>query len=89
MPVQGIAGFGTFEAGAAALMGVYGGGHGGTYNVPLADGLQAALALHLIMLACAVGAGGLAAAFLPGEPKLANKRADPDRSPDKTNASTK
>ena len=60
LPIQGVAGFGTFEAGAAALM--------RTYNVGLADGLQAALALHLIMLGCAMLAGGLAAAFLPGAP---------------------
>lgn len=61
LPIQGVAGFGTFEAGAAALM--------RPYNVVLADGLQAALALHLIMLACALLAGGLAAALLPGEMK--------------------
>ena len=60
LPIQGVAGFGTFEAGAAALM--------RTYNVGLVDGLQAALALHLIMLGCAMLAGGLAAAFMPEAP---------------------
>ncbi len=61
LPVQGVAGFGTYEAGVAALM--------RTYNVSMTAGLQAALILHLIMLGCALLAGGLAAALLPSAPK--------------------
>ncbi|MEC5397470.1 lysylphosphatidylglycerol synthase transmembrane domain-containing protein [Uliginosibacterium sp. H1] len=58
LPIQGVAGFGTYEAGGAALMRPHG--------VALADGLQAALALHLFVIACALAAGGLALALLPG-----------------------
>jgi uncharacterized membrane protein YbhN (UPF0104 family) len=62
LPIQGVAGFGTYEAGGAALMRPHG--------IMLADGLQAALALHLFVIACALVAGGLAAALLPGgQPK--------------------
>ncbi|MDR1425354.1 MAG: flippase-like domain-containing protein [Azoarcus sp.] len=56
-PIQGIAGFGTYEAGAAATLLPNG--------VTLADGLRAALALHLFVIACALSAGGVAA-LLPG-----------------------
>lgn len=52
-----MAGFGTYEAGAAAALLPNG--------VALADGLRAALALHLFVIACALGAGGVAA-LLPG-----------------------
>lgn len=63
LPVQGVAGFGTFEAGAAALM--------RTKDVPLDAGLEAALALHAVVLALSIAAGGLAAALLPGAPRAA------------------
>jgi len=52
LPVQGVAGFGTYEAGAAmALL---------PNGVELADGLRAALALHLFVIACSVCAGIIA-----------------------------
>ncbi|HEX5125477.1 MAG TPA: lysylphosphatidylglycerol synthase domain-containing protein [Rhodocyclaceae bacterium] len=57
LPIQGVAGFGTYEAGGAALLRPHG--------IMLADGLQAALALHLFVIACALLAGGLASALLP------------------------
>lgn len=49
LPIQGVAGFGTYEAGAAAAM--------ATHGVTLETGLQAALALHLFVIACACTAG--------------------------------
>lgn len=52
LPIQGVAGFGTYEAGAAAAM--------ATHGVTLEAGLQAALALHLFVIACACSAGFLA-----------------------------
>lgn len=55
LPVQGVAGFGTYEAGAAAAMLPAG--------VALAQGLQAALALHLFVIASALTVGGLAWLF--------------------------
>lgn len=55
LPIQGVAGFGTYEAGAAAAMLPAG--------VALADGLKAALALHLFVIASAVIAGGIAWLF--------------------------
>ena len=55
LPVQGVAGFGTYEAGAAAAMLPAG--------IPLARGLQAALALHLFVIASALTVGGLAWLF--------------------------
>lgn len=58
LPVQGVAGFGTFEAGGAALM--------RTQAVALASGLEAVLVLHAVVLTLALAAGGLAAALLPG-----------------------
>lgn len=58
LPIQGVAGFGTFEAGGAALM--------RTQGVTLAAGLEAVLVLHAVVLALALAAGALAAAFLPG-----------------------
>lgn len=57
LPIQGVAGFGTYEAGGAALLAPHG--------IAFATGLNAALALHLFVIACALAAGGLAAAFLP------------------------
>jgi hypothetical protein len=53
LPIQGVAGFGTYEAGAAAALLPHG--------VQLADGLRAALALHLFVIASALCAGALAA----------------------------
>jgi hypothetical protein len=52
LPIQGVAGFGTYEAGAAAAMLPSG--------IALARGLQAALALHLFVIASAVAAGAIA-----------------------------
>lgn len=52
LPVQGIAGFGTYEAGAAAALLPNG--------IPLERGVQAALALHLFVIASALTVGGLA-----------------------------
>ena len=58
LPIQGVAGFGTFEAGGAALM--------RTQGVALGSGLVAVLVLHAVVLALALAAGAVAAAFLPG-----------------------
>lgn len=55
LPVQGVAGFGTYEAGAAAALLPNG--------IPLAAGLQAALALHLFVIACSVTSGAAAWLF--------------------------
>lgn len=52
LPVQGVAGFGTYEAGAAAALLPHG--------ISFESGLQAALALHLFVIACAVCTGGIA-----------------------------
>jgi len=52
LPIQGVAGFGTYEAGAAAAMLPNG--------IALASGLQAALALHLVVIASALVAGAIA-----------------------------
>ncbi|QID19792.1 flippase-like domain-containing protein [Nitrogeniibacter mangrovi] len=52
LPIQGVAGFGTYEAGAAAAMLAHG--------VTLQSGLQAALVLHLFVIACASSAGAIA-----------------------------
>ena len=57
LPIQGVAGFGTYEAGGAALLAPHG--------IAFATGLNAALALHLFVIASALVAGGLAAALLP------------------------
>jgi len=56
LPVQGVAGFGTYEAGVAAALLPNG--------VMLVDGLRAALALHLFVIACSVCAG-IVALLLP------------------------
>ncbi|MCX9156580.1 flippase-like domain-containing protein [Niveibacterium sp. 24ML] len=61
LPVQGVAGFGTYEAGVAAALVPHG--------ITLANGLQAALALHLVIIATAVSAGALAYAALPTGPR--------------------
>jgi uncharacterized membrane protein YbhN (UPF0104 family) len=53
LPIQGVAGFGTYEAGAAAAL-LSGG-------ITLAEGLRAALALHLFVIACSVFVGMIAA----------------------------
>lgn len=52
LPVQGVAGFGTYEAGAAAALLP----HGFSLN----QGLQAALALHLFVISSALPAGFVA-----------------------------
>lgn len=57
LPIQGVAGFGTYEAGGAALLAPHG--------ISFAAGLNAALTLHLFVIASALVAGGLALAFLP------------------------
>ncbi|AKU11882.1 hypothetical protein AzCIB_1987 [Azoarcus sp. CIB] len=66
LPVQGVAGFGTYEAGAAAAMLPHG--------VPFENGLQAALALHLFVIACAVASG--AVAWLMPAPPVASTSPD-------------
>lgn len=55
LPVQGVAGFGTYEAAAAAALLPSG--------IAFERGLQVALVLHLFVIACALSAGGLAALF--------------------------
>lgn len=55
LPIQGVAGFGTYEAGAAAALLPVG--------IAFEDGLRAALALHLFIIACALGAGAVAWLF--------------------------
>lgn len=57
LPIQGVAGFGTYELGGAFLMTPHG--------INFSAGVNAALALHLFVIACALAAGGLAMAFLP------------------------
>ncbi|MCB1951680.1 MAG: flippase-like domain-containing protein [Zoogloeaceae bacterium] len=52
LPVQGVAGFGTYEAGAAAALLPNG--------IDFETGLQVALALHLFVIACSSIAGALA-----------------------------
>ena len=52
LPIQGVAGFGSYEAGAAAAMLPSG--------IAFAGGLQAALVLHLFVLASALTAAALA-----------------------------
>lgn len=63
LPIQGVAGFGTYEPGGASLL--------STHGINFQQGLSAALALHLFVIACALLAGGLAAALLPGAPSTA------------------
>lgn len=52
LPIQGVAGFGSYEAGAAAAM--------LPADIPFSSGLQAALVLHLFVLASALTAAALA-----------------------------
>jgi uncharacterized membrane protein YbhN (UPF0104 family) len=52
LPIQGVAGFGTYEAGAAAALLPAG--------IAIEQGLQAALALHLFVIASALAVGALA-----------------------------
>ncbi|MCB1955485.1 MAG: flippase-like domain-containing protein [Rhodocyclaceae bacterium] len=55
LPIQGVAGFGTYEAGAAAAM--------LPSAVAMEDGLRAAFALHIFVIASAVLAGAIAWLF--------------------------
>lgn len=64
LPIQGVAGFGTYEAGGAALI--------ATHGISFSIGLNAALSLHLFVIACALIAGGLAAALLPASTRTVN-----------------
>lgn len=57
LPIQGVAGFGTYEAGAAAAL--------APHEVSLERGLQAAFVLHLVVIVTALGAGLLAWLCLP------------------------
>lgn len=68
LPVQGVAGFGTYEAGAAAALLPHG--------IPFERGINAALALHLFVIACATAAGAIAWLIPAGAAK-----ASPERSP--------
>ena len=52
LPLQGLGGVGSYEAGSAAALRWHG--------VAWADGLQAALSMHLCLLACSLGFGCLA-----------------------------
>jgi uncharacterized membrane protein YbhN (UPF0104 family) len=52
-PVQGVAGLGSYEAGVAAALSVQ--------QVPFAQGMLAALALHVVVLGSAVTCGAVAA----------------------------
>ncbi len=52
LPVQGVAGFGTYEAGASAAMLPHG--------IMLEQGLKAALVLHLVVIGSALSAGAFA-----------------------------
>ena len=61
LPIQGVAGFGTFEAGGAVLM--------RTVGIEMGHGLEAILVLHAVVLGLALVAGAMAAAFLPGPMK--------------------
>ncbi len=69
LPIQGVAGFGTYEAGAAAALAASG--------IGFDDGLRAALALHLFVIGCAVCAGTVAWLF-PNAGPNAPTRQDPD-----------
>ena len=60
LPIQGVAGFGTYEAGAAAALLPAG--------IAFEAGLRAALTLHLFIIASAVTAGALAALLSARKP---------------------
>ncbi|RVA17913.1 UPF0104 family protein, partial [Mesorhizobium sp. M7A.F.Ca.CA.002.05.1.1] len=71
LPVQGVAGFGTYEAGAAAAL--------LTSGIAMKSGLQAALALHLFIFCSAIATGAIAWLFpskstLPGNPAVGPAR---------------
>lgn len=71
LPVQGVAGFGTYEAGAAAAL--------LTSGITMKNGLQAALALHLFIFCSAIATGAIAWLFpskstLPGNPAVGPAR---------------
>lgn len=72
LPIQGVAGFGTYEAGAAAALLPAG--------ITFGDGLQAALALHLFVIACALSAGALAWLFPNAGPAPTARAATPHSS---------
>ncbi|NMG34046.1 UPF0104 family protein [Azoarcus sp. TTM-91] len=76
LPIQGVAGFGTYEAGAAAAL--------ASTGIGFADGLRAALALHLFVIACAVSAGAIAWLFPnagPGRQAPSDDNDAPDSAP--------
>ncbi|GHT87771.1 hypothetical protein AGMMS49960_01600 [Betaproteobacteria bacterium] len=60
LPIQGVAGFGTYEAGAAAALLPHG--------ISLNDGLKAALALHVFIIMSALCAAALAMAYPHSNP---------------------
>jgi hypothetical protein len=62
LPIQGIAGFGTYEAGAAAALLPHG--------IALEHGLKAALALHIFIIASALCAGAVAMVWPHSNPPL-------------------
>ena len=76
LPVQGVAGFGTYEAGAAAALLPNG--------VMLADGLRAALALHLFVIACSMCAGIIAALLPHVCPTAKPSESEPESKPQKS-----
>jgi hypothetical protein len=73
LPIQGVAGFGTYEAGAAAAL--------LPARIDFDAGLRAALALHLFVIGCALTAGALAAILIaaPQRP-TGDSGAGPDES---------
>ncbi|MBS0544031.1 MAG: flippase-like domain-containing protein [Proteobacteria bacterium] len=75
LPIQGVAGFGTYEAGAAAALLPSG--------IGFEEGLRAALALHLFVIGCALAAGALAALLI-----AAPRAATPSGSPPPSNESS-
>lgn len=64
LPIQGVAGFGTYEAGAAVALLPAG--------IDFETGLRAALALHLFVIGSALVAGALAALLLARTPASAD-----------------
>jgi len=60
LPIQGLAGFGTYEVGTATALLPSG--------IPMSTGLQAALTLHLCVIGSALAAGLLAWLFPLGKP---------------------
>lgn len=78
LPIQGVAGFGTYEAGAAAALLPVG--------IAFDEGLRAALALHIFVIACALGAGALAWLF-PNAGPAPDVNAHPDIPPSSSSKS--